>query len=190
MLLGPLQYPFTAFLIAYLERVRGAPATLATAVPVTWVVGSVIAATASSRLGARPRGRAMRVNAVMLLAATLGATTVPSIPVIVGCVFVNGFALTRFMLALKTRVVALHPARLGSVSAVVTTIEFTGFMLPILAGALADAHGLAAGFGFYAALAAVLVVTVAAGDRYFSSSRPICDASDLISPRRLEVDER
>jgi predicted MFS family arabinose efflux permease len=173
LILGPLQYPFTAFLIAYLERVRGAPAALATAVPVTWVAGSVIAATASSRRGTRPHGRAMRVNAFLLLAATLGATTVPSIPVIVVCVFVNGLALTRFMLALKTRVVELHPGRVGSVSAVVTTTEFAGFLLPIVAGTVADTFGLGAGFGFYAVIAAVLVITVAAGDRYFSSSRAI-----------------
>jgi predicted MFS family arabinose efflux permease len=173
LILGPLQHPFTAFLIAYLERVRGAPAALATAVPITWVAGSVIAAVASSRRGTRPRGGAMRVNALLLLAATLGATTIPSLPVIVVCVFVNGFALTRFMLALKTRVVELHPTRVGSVSAVVTTTEFVGFMLPILAGALADTYGLAAGFGFYAAVAAALVLTVVAGDRYFSSSRAI-----------------
>jgi hypothetical protein len=115
----------------------------------------------------------MRMHALLLLAATLGATTVPSIPAIVVCVFVNGFTLTRFMLALKTRVVELHPNRVGSVSAVVTTTEFVGFMLPILAGSLADAYGLAAGFGFYAAIAAVLLLTVVAGDRYFSSSRAI-----------------
>jgi hypothetical protein len=46
-------------------------------------------------------------------------------------------------------------------------------MLPILAGTLADTFGLGAGFGFYAAIAAVLVITVGAGDRYFSSSRAI-----------------
>ncbi len=173
LILGPLQHPFTAFLIAYLQGVRGAPAAVATAVPIAWVAGSVIAAAGSSRRGTRPRGRAMRANALLLLAATLGATTIPSIPVIVVCVFVNGFALTRFMLALKTRIVALHRNRVGSVSAVVTTTEFVGFMLPILAGSLADTYGLAAGFGFYAGVATVLLVTVVAGDRYFSSSRAI-----------------
>jgi len=173
LILAPLQHPFTAFLIAYLERVRGVSTALATAVPIAWVAGSVIAAAAASRRGTRPRGRAMRVNALLLLAATLGATTIPSIPVIVVCVFLNGFALTRFMLALKTLLVTLHPQRVGSVSAVVTTTEFAGFMLPILAGALADTYGLAAGFGFYAAVAAVLLLAVVAGDRYLSSSRAI-----------------
>lgn len=173
LVLAPLQHPFTAFLIAYLERVRGVSTQLATAVPMTWVAGSVIAAAAASRPGTRPGGRAMRVNALLLLAATLGATTLPSIPVIVVSVFLNGFALTRFMLALKTLLVTLHPQRVGSVSAVVTTIEFAGFTLPILAGALADAYGLAAGFGFYAAVAAVLLLAVVAGDRYLSSSRAI-----------------
>ncbi len=114
------------------------------------------------------------MNALLLLAATLGATTIPSIPVIVACVFGNGFALTRFMLALKTRIVGLHPERVGSVAAVVTTTEFVGFMLPIAAGALADAYGIAAGFGFYAAVAAVLVLTVAAGDRLSLSRSRRC----------------
>ncbi len=58
LILGPLQHPFTAFLIAYLERDRGAPAAVATAVPIAWVIGSVTAAAASSRRGTRPGNRA------------------------------------------------------------------------------------------------------------------------------------
>ncbi len=174
LLLGPLQQPFTAYLIAYLERVRHAPTVVATAIPVAWVVGSVCAAAVSSRRGTRPARRAMLLNAVLLVTAAAGAALVPTV-VCAAFVFLNGWALTRFMLALKTRVASLHPDRFGTTQAAVTTLEFSGFALPLLAGVLADAFGVAAGFGFYAAVAAVLVLTVVAGERrtYFSSSRAI-----------------
>jgi hypothetical protein len=170
LLVGPLQQPLTAFLIAYLQRVGDAPAALAVSVQVAWVVGAVSAALAASRAGARAGGLAG--PAVALLASTLGVL-VPSIPVVMLCLLVNGFAMTRFFLALKTRIRWLHPDRLGGVTAVVSTLEFSGFLLPVAAGALADAFGIAAGVVCYAGMAGLLVVAVAPGARYLSSSRAI-----------------
>jgi MFS family permease len=169
-IVGPLQQPFSAFVIAYLQRVGEAPAALAISVQIGWVAGSLAAAVAASRLAARPGG--LTGPAVALLASTAGAL-VPVAPVVMICFFVNGFAMTRFFLALKTRIRWLHPDRFGSVTAVVSTLEFSSFALPVAAGALADTFGIGAGVLFYAGMAALLVVAASAGARYLSSSRAI-----------------
>jgi len=173
LVVGPLQQPLTAFLIAYLERVRHAPAALATTVPMAWVAGATGAALLGSRRGTRAGARALTRNASVLFASTLGAVAIPSIPVVMLCMAANGVGLTRFFLALKTRIASLHPGRLGSVSAIVTTLEFAGFVLPLLAGTLADAFGVQAGLAFYAAIGLLLVFVVQLGERYFNSSRAI-----------------
>jgi hypothetical protein len=49
--------------------------------------------------------------------------------------------------------------------------DAAGRALPLAAGALADQYGIGAGFAFYAAVAAVLVLTVSVGERYFRSRR-------------------
>jgi hypothetical protein len=104
----------------------------------------------------------MHLNAALLLIASIGAVVSP-VALCAVFVFLNGWALTRFTLALKTHLASLHPGRLGTTLALVTTLEFAGFGLPLIAGALADRYSLTAGFAFYPAVAAVLVVVVAAG---------------------------
>jgi MFS family permease len=168
-LVGPLQQPFTAFVIAYLQH-AGATASLAISVQVGWVAGSVLAALAASRLDTEAGG--MANPALALLGSTLLAL-VPIVPVVMLALFVNGFAMTRFFLALKTRVRWLHTDRVGSVGGVVATLEFSSFLLPIGAGALADAFGIGASMLFYALMGASLAAAALAGDRYLSSSRAI-----------------
>jgi hypothetical protein len=169
-LVGPLQQPFTAFVIAYLQRVGDVPAALAISVQLAWVAGSVVAAAAASRLSARTGN--LIGPAFALLASTTGAL-VPNVAVVMVCLFVNGFAMTRFFLALKTRIRWLHVDRVGSVGAVVATLEFSSFALPVGAGALADAFGIGEGVAFYVGIAVLLVAAVAAGARYLSNSRAI-----------------
>jgi hypothetical protein len=52
----------------------------------------------------------------------------------------------------------LRPGQTGTVKAVISTVEFAGFGLPIAYGAIADAHGVATGFACYAATAVALAV--------------------------------
>ena len=99
----------------------------------------------------------MFTSSLALCATTIALATLPPLPAVIGCMFVSGFALTRFFLALKTRIAGLHPGRLGSVQATVTTLEFVGFVLPLIAGTLADAFGVQYGMWFYAAMGVLLV---------------------------------
>jgi hypothetical protein len=57
-------------------------------------------------------------------------------------------------------VLLLRPGQAGTVSAVVSTIEFAGFLIPIGIGVVVDAHGLRAGIACYAALALLLAAIV------------------------------
>ena len=51
------------------------------------------------------------------------------------------------------------------------TIEYAGFGLPLVAGRLADAHGVHVGLAFFVMLAGVLVVVTVIGDRAFAGRR-------------------
>lgn len=173
LLLGPLDEDFLAFLIAYLERGRGLSPALATAVAAASVLGTLVGFASTSRAGYRASRSTLRNHAATTALAAVLAAAVPSVPVVAAAVFVFGFAVARSWIALKTRIVAIHPGRVGAVSAVVSTIGFGGFVLPLLAGALADAFGVRAGFAFSAAIAVVMFLVVLAGGRQESSERAI-----------------
>lgn len=173
MLLGPLDEDFLAFLIAYLERGRNLSPALATTAATASVVGMLVGFASTSRAGYRESRSTLRDHAAATAVAAVVAAAVPSVPVVATAVFVFGFAVARSWIALKTRIVATHPGRVGAVHAVVSTIEFGGFVLPLLAGALADAFGVRAGFAFSAAIAVVMFLVVLAGGRQASSERAI-----------------
>ncbi len=173
MLLGPLDEDFLAFLIAYLERGRNLSPALATTAATASVVGMLVGFASTSRAGYRESRSTLRDHAAATAVAAVVAAAVPSVPVVATAVFVFGFAVARSWIALKTRIVATHPGRVGAVHAVVSTIEFGGFVLPLLAGALADAFGVHAGFAFSAAIAVVMFLVVLAGGRQASSERAI-----------------
>jgi fucose permease len=172
-LLGPLDEDFLAFLIAYLERGRGLSPSLSTAVASASVVGTLVGFASTSRAGYRASRSTLRNHAATAAFAAVVAAAVPSVPVVAAAVFVFGFAVARYWIALKTRIVATHPGRVGAVHAVVSTIELSGFVLPLLAGALADAFGVRAGFAFSAVIAVVMLLVVLAGGRQASSERAI-----------------
>ena len=157
LLLGPLDEPFLAFLIAHLERNQGLDAWLATAIVVASVAGNLLGFVQTGRAGHVPGPNALRRNAAVLALTTVIAVTAPW-PFVVVAIFVSGWATAHFFIALMDRIVTLHPGRLGTVQAAVTTVEFSGFALIIAFGAAADAFGVAAGLACYAACAVALWV--------------------------------
>jgi predicted MFS family arabinose efflux permease len=165
LLLGPLDEDYFAFLIAYLRHDHGLGEAGATAVAMLSVVGTFAGFASTSRPGYSPGPRALPGAAAALAGAAVVAAVVPSVVAIGACTFVIGAAMARFWVALKARSLALRPRERGSVQAVVTTIEYSGFALPLAAGALADAFGVRAGFGFSALVAVALLVLSLAGTR-------------------------
>ena len=171
LLAGALQQPFVAYVVAFAERDRGLSAVVATAMVTGWVAGAAVAAAGSSRIASRGPSSGLSRHTVLLLAGTTSALVVPWAPAIAAGIAVNGFAMTRLVLALKGRLVASHPGRIGGAFAVVATIEYAGFGLPLIAGRLADAYGVRVGLAFFVLLAGVLVVVTVLGDRAGSPRR-------------------
>jgi MFS transporter, FSR family, fosmidomycin resistance protein len=158
MLLGPLDEPFLAFLIARLQRTDGMSRTLATAVAMLTVVGAAFGALEQAR---RARPNPPLVRPALLVAGAVTSIALAPIAVLVlpGAV-VFGFGMIGFWTALQARVLLLRPGQAGTVSAVVSTIEFAGFLIPIGIGVVVDAHGLRAGIACYAVLAILLAAIV------------------------------
>jgi fucose permease len=152
LLMGPLDESFLAFLIAKLQRVDGLSLGLATLVAMFTIVGTGIGFAAAPRLRAPSLVRAAAQLTVG--AAVCGLS--PWLPVTIAAALCFGFALARGWMAVKLQAIDIRPERRGTVSAVVSTIEFTGFVLPLLAGVVADAHGLTAGLACYVLIAFAL----------------------------------
>ncbi|HEX5096716.1 MAG TPA: MFS transporter, partial [Acidimicrobiia bacterium] len=125
LLLGPLDEPFLAFLIATLEREQHLSAWLATAIVVSSIAGNLVGFLQTGRAGHTPAPLAMASNAAILACTTAIAVVAPW-PVVIVAIFVSGWATAHFFIALMDRIVALHPGRLGTVQAVITTVEFSG----------------------------------------------------------------
>ena len=154
-LLSPLDEPFLAFLIARLQRTDGLSAAGATA------IAMLDDRRRADRLGAAGSTRAAGAAAASVRRSpsprrSVSSRSRPSPLFVVPGALVFGFGIIGFWTALQARVLKLRPGQAGTVSAVVTTIEFSGFLIPIGIGVVVDAHGLRAGLGCYAVLAGLL----------------------------------
>jgi hypothetical protein len=165
LLVSPLDEAFLAFLIAKLQRADGMSLAVATAISMATIVGSAIG------FGLAPRLRTPSLvrGATMITLGALGAGLAPWPPMIVAGSLLFGFGIARAWMAVKIRAIAIWPERRGTVSAVVSTIEFTGFVLPFLAGIVADRYGLIAGLVCYVLIALALLAVA-----YASRARAIC----------------
>jgi hypothetical protein len=161
LMLALLEEPFVALLLSYVERVRAMSVTGATAIALAWSVGALLALASTSRVTYRPSARALPGAAGIITCATAGCVVLPWPVAIAVCSAMSGFGICRFFVALMARIIGLRPGQLGTVGAVVSTIEFTGFVFPLATGAVADRFGLTAALACYAVLAGVLFVTVA-----------------------------
>ena len=158
MLLGPLDEPFLAFLIAHLQRTDGMSRTLATAIAMLTVVGAAVGALEQARR-APPNPPLVR-PALLVAGAVTSIALAPTALLVLPGALVFGFGMIGFWTALQARVLLLRPGQAGTVSAVVSTIEFAGFLIPVGIGVVVDAHGLRAGVACYAVLAILLAAIV------------------------------
>jgi MFS transporter, FSR family, fosmidomycin resistance protein len=154
MLLSPLDEPFLAFLIAHLQRTDGMSRTVATAIAMLTVVGAAAGALEQARR-APPNPPLVR-PALLVAGAVMSIALAPTAVLVLPGALVFGFGMIGFWTALQARVLLLRPGQAGTVSAVVSTIEFAGFLIPIGIGVVVDAQGLRAGIGCYAVLAILL----------------------------------
>jgi predicted MFS family arabinose efflux permease len=159
VLLGPLDEPFLAFLIAYAERDRSLPAPAAVALAMCSVAGSVVGYGFHGLRRHGPGATLTRPAAAMAAAAAL-IVVVPWVPLIGLAAFAFGVALASFWIVAQARILTLRPGQTGSVKAVISTIEFAAFGLPVLYGVAADAYGVRAGLACYAATALALALLV------------------------------
>jgi MFS family permease len=165
LLMGTLEQPFVAFVVAYAHQDRGSSTTVTTVLAAAWIVG-VVAATARVSRGRHDR-RTMRLHtgAAVVCAGVLAATVVPFTGAIAAGIAACAFGISMLTLTVKSRIVELHPGLVGSAFALVSTIEFAGFFVPIGLGRVADAHGVHVGLACFTAVAFVLLLVASAGDR-------------------------
>lgn len=157
VLLGPLDEPFLAFVIAFAQDARSLSPASAVAIAMCSVVGSVVG---FARHASRTSPASLARPAAVMAAAAIALVVLPW-PVTMGAAaFTFGLAIASFWNTTQARILQLRPGQAGTVSAVITTIEFAAFGLPIGFGAVADALGVAAGLACYAATAVALAVFV------------------------------
>jgi fucose permease len=166
MLLGPLDEPLLAFLIAHLEDARGLTEAGATLIATFSVVGAFVAyATLRVRKGVLP------VDAAGLAVATTVVVVAPDPVTASVASLLIGMFLIRVWIDLQARVLLLRPGQTGSVKAVVTVVETFGWGLPVLAGVVADHLDVTAGLASYAVMAWALTAAALALAT-FSGRRP------------------
>ena len=152
-LFGLLDEPLAGFLIAYLERVRRLSPALATAPVMAILVGGMGGYAAFERLAGERPPRRVIAGAAAVLALSLPATLfAPWLAAQMAAGLVFGAAGAVFYTTLDSLVLSLRPGQAGATSAVVGLVGMLGMAFPALVGAVADAYGLAAGVGLYAAI--------------------------------------
>ncbi|HEX6568272.1 MAG TPA: MFS transporter [Acidimicrobiales bacterium] len=166
MLLGPLDEPLLAFLIAHLEHARGLTAAGATLIASFSVAGAFVGyATLRRRDGLLP------ADATLLAAAVSGLVVAPGPVVASVASLLVGTFLVRVWIDVQARVLTVRPGQAGTVKAVVTVVETIGWVLPLLAGAVADRVDVTAGLASYAAIAWALAAAAALLHRAARSRR-------------------
>ncbi|HEV2767520.1 MAG TPA: MFS transporter [Acidimicrobiales bacterium] len=148
MLLGPLDEPMLAFLIAHLQQARGLTETGATLIAALSVVGALAGYATLRRWTS-----ALASDAALLALATSALVAAPDALTASGVSLLVGVFLVRVWVALQARVLRVRPGQAGTVKAVVALVETTGWGLPLLAGAVADRTNVTAGLAAYAAVA-------------------------------------
>ncbi|MEH6676489.1 MFS transporter [Phenylobacterium sp.] len=160
-----LDEPLLAFMIAYLDQVAGYGPGLAVILSAGALVGGLLGYSLAGRLiPATAPGRVLGPTALATALSLPVMAYGPQAWLIVSGGLVFGFSGAVFYTALQSLVLTLRPGQAGSTGAVVSAIGLAGVGFPALVGLAADAWGLAAGLGLYAAIpAAMLALTLRLG---------------------------
>lgn len=158
LLLGPFDEPLVGFTIALLEQERGASGAVAAMVAFVGVSGGLVSYTVLARRFEAVDDRRLLLGSVTAMAVgAVVVAVVPVLAVVALAAFVTSVGLNLAWLAVQHRSLTLRPGQVGTTKAVLGTIEFTGFWIPVAIGALADRAGLVPAVGAYGILGAALV---------------------------------
>lgn len=165
VLLTPFDETFVGFVIALLERVRGASSAVGTGVTLLGISGGLLSFTALAHRLEGVDDADLLVASVWAMTAGAGAIAVcPYLPVVAVAAFLVSVGLNLGWLAVQHRSLTVRPGQVGRTKAVLNVIELGGFWIPVAIGALADRAGLRPAMGAFVALG-LAMVAVARVDR-------------------------
>ena len=158
LLMNPFDEPLVGFTIALLEQVRGASTSTATVVTMIGLAGGLLTyAVLARRLESWPEDALLVRGAALMTAAAVVIATVPVVAVVAVAAFTASVGLNLAWLGLQHRTLTLRPGQVGATKAVLSTVEFSGFWIPVAIGAAADAAGLVAAVGSYVLLGGAMM---------------------------------
>jgi len=164
MLLGPLDEPLLAFVVARAaaESPAGAQtgAALAQLLAGAGTIGGLAASALVERRGVRPALR--RIGPWLMVAGTGAATLDATLAVGSLAMLAVGAGMGIVWADLHVRLLTVVPGRTATVSTLVGAVGTVGALVPALTGVLADRAGLDAALGAYTVLCLMLVVAVRA----------------------------
>jgi hypothetical protein len=157
LVLGPLDEPMLAFVIAFAHDARSLSSIAAVAIAMCSVAGSAVG---YARHATLHTATSLTRPATVMAVAAVALVVVPWPPAMALAAFTFGVGIASFWNTAQARILQLRPGQAGTVSAVITTIEFAAFGIPIAFGAVADAMGVGAGLACYAVTAIALALLV------------------------------
>ena len=173
LLVVPFDEPFLGFLLALGEEARGMGPTALTVLAVVTVAAGLVAYTViEARMRRVGDAGTMAAGASCLGVGCLLAALVDRAAATLAGGLLAGIGLALTWLALEHRQLTLRPGQEGTTRAVIGAVESVGFLLPVAIGAIADAHGLAAGVAALAVPAGMLLAGSVALAALPSGSRP------------------
>lgn len=156
-LVSLIDEPYLAFLILFLEKVRGAPAAVALSVTLADLLGSAAGSYLAPRALRRSRV-ALPATGLGLVAAIALLLLTPWLPLQYVAAATVGFCTAVIWIAVQGRTLGLRAGQAGTTAAVTGTIALVGLPFPWVVGAVADRSGLLAAMSLYVAAAAALAL--------------------------------
>ena len=158
LLMTPFDEALVGFTIALLEQERGASGATATVVAIVGVVGGVLAFTVlATRFEDVDDDRLLLRSMSVMAVAAVAIAVVPVLALVAVAGLLVSVGLSLGWLAVQHRSLTLRPGQVGTTKAVLNAIEFTGFWIPVVIGALADRAGLTVAVGSYGLLGGAIV---------------------------------
>ncbi len=158
---NPLDEPFLATLLAFVERDRAISGGAAQLLGAAFVAGGLSVYTVLVRhLEARHISTVFTLAGLMMATSAFATLFVPVWAIaLVG--FVHSTALNGQWLVLQAAALRVAPGREGSAGALIDSIEFVSLVVPVAFGVVAQHHGLGWSIACYAAWPLLYVVPAA-----------------------------
>jgi DHA1 family inner membrane transport protein len=141
-LLALFDEPFFGFAIAWLHNDRGVPESTATLIAGASTIGGLVLALAVA--AGRRRTPGPIAGAGVIAAGAIGLLLARGPLGAAAATFAVGFGLYALWIDLQARSLRVRPGQAGTTGAVLSVLTQPAAVLPLLAGAVADAHGLTA----------------------------------------------